>query len=192
MRRISTVLALLATSLAAGNSMADSLDMNLHNDAVRAIYNMDLSKRGHAGLTAELGLLYSDDKKRLDDIMVHAGVHVSGENWSESGTFDIRIGGRLIHTSPGNVDLVALAPGVQLRYSPIHRVGFGGHIYYAPKITSFLDAETYREYAVRADYQLLPQAFVYVGYRYIDVDIDDGVSGFELDDNFHIGFKMLF
>lgn len=192
MKRISTVLLLLGSSLVASNSIADSLDFNVHNDAMRAIYTMDLSKRGHAGLSAEFGLLYSEDKRRLDDILLHAGMHVSGENWSESGTFNIRLGGRLIHSSPADLDLIALAPGVQLRFSPAHRVGLGGHLYFAPKILSFGDAERYREYAVRADYQVLPQAFVYVGYRYIDVNIEDGPSSVELDKSVHMGLKMLF
>ena len=192
MKRITSGLALLVAALAANNSFADSIDFNVHSDALRLSYEMDLSKRGHAGLSADFGVLYSEDEERLDDLLFHAGMHVSGENWSEKGTFDIRLGGRLIYTSPGNVSLSALAPGMQLRFTPIHRVGFGGHFYYAPSILSSQDAERYREYGVRADYQLLPQAFVYVGYRYIDVDIQNGPSAVKLEDNFHVGFKMLF
>lgn len=189
MKRLTSGIALLAMAAAAGQSHADSLDFNLHSDALRATYTMNMGERG---LSADFGLLYSEDKKRLDDIMVHAGLHVSGENWSESGTFDIRIGGRLIHTSPGSSDFVALAPGGQVRFTPIHRVGFGGHLYYAPKIVSFRDADAYREYGVSVDYQILPQAFVYLGYRYIDLDVKNGPNRVELDDNFHVGFRMMF
>ena len=192
MKHVITGLLALGIAVSASSTLADSLDVNMHSKALRATYTLDLAERGRPGLSAEFGLLYSNDDKRLDDTLVHAGMHVSGENWSESGTFDIRLGGRLIHTSPGNVDLVALAPGAQVRFSPIHRVGFGGHLYYAPGITSFRDANRYREYGVRADYQLLPQAFVYVGFRYIDVDIDGRRSGVKLEDNYHVGMKVLF
>jgi hypothetical protein len=192
MKHIRIGLALLATTLASGNVAADSFDFNLHSEVLRATYTMDLSERGYAGLSSEFGILYSQDEKKLDDILVHAGMHVSGENWSEAGSFDIRLGARVIHTAPGNTDLMAVPLGAQLRFSPIHRIGFGGHLYYAPKILSFLDAERYREFALRADYQLLPQAFVYVGYRYIDAAIENGTDKAKLEDNIHIGFKMLF
>ena len=192
MKRINSVLVALAAILAANSSIADSIDFNVHSDALRFTYEMDLGKRRGPALAADFGLLYSNDKDRLDGSMAHAGLHVRGENWSETGTFDIRLGGRLMHSSRKGANLSALAPGMQLRYTPIHRVGFGGHIYYAPGILAFQDADEYREYGVRADYQLLPQAFVYVGYRYIDVDVKNVSSAVKLEDNFHLGFKMLF
>jgi hypothetical protein len=183
-------LILLGALFTSGSSFADSLDLNLHSKALQAIYTMDMGNR--SGLSTELGVLYSEDEKRLDDYLVHVGLHVSGENWSETGTFDIRLGARLLYTSPGDLELAALAPGAQVRFSPIHRVGLGGHLYYAPSITSFSDADRYREYGLRADYQLLPQAFVYVGYRYIDVKIVDVAGKAKLENNAHVGFKILF
>ena len=189
MKRLTSGIALLAMAAAAGQSHADSLDFSLHNDALRAIYMMNLGERG---LSADFGLLYSEDEKRLDDIMVHAGLHVSGDNWSESGTFNVRVGFRLIHTTPDDWEFAAFAPGAQVRYSPIHRVGFGGHLYLAPRIISFRDAERYREYGVNIDYQVLPQAFVYAGYRYIDINIENSSFRAKVEDNFHVGFRMLF
>jgi hypothetical protein len=173
-------------------AVADNIDVNLREDAIRASYSMDLTSRGYNGLSADFGLLYNEDKEQLDDILAHAGLMVSGENWSKSGTFDISLGGRLVHTSPANVDLAALAFGGQVRFSPIHRVGLGGAVFYAPGITSFMDAESYTETNLRLDYQVLPQAFVYLGYRNIEVDIDGGADDAELDEGMHLGFKMLF
>ncbi len=171
---------------------ADNLDINLRDEAIRAIYTMDMSGRGKGGASTEFGLLYSEDKKKLDDSLFHLGLHVTGENWSQSGTFVIALGGRVYYTSPGDLELGALGFGGALRFSPVHRVGIGAHLYYAPDITSFMDAKAFTETGVRVDYQILPQAFVYAGYRTIEVDIEDGPSDVELDDNAHIGFKLLF
>lgn len=173
-------------------AVADNIDVNLREDAIRASYSLDLTKYGYNGLSADFGFMYNEDKKQLNDTMYHVGLNVSGENWSEKGTFDISLGGRFIYTSPDNVDLGALAFGGQVRFSPIHRVGIGAHIYYAPGITSFMDADRYSETGVRVDYQVLPQAFVYLGYRNIEVDIEDGANDVELDEGTHIGFKLLF
>ncbi len=171
---------------------ADNIDINLRDEAIRASYSMELKDRGYTGLSTEFGLLYSEDKDKLDDTLYHLGLHVSGENWSQSGTFDISLGGRLYYASPEDVDLAALGVGAAIRFSPAHRFGIGAHLYYAPDITSFMDANRFQETGVRVDYQVLPQAFVYVGYRQIEVDIEDGPKDVELDDDAHIGFKMLF
>jgi hypothetical protein len=168
---------------------ADNIDLNLRDEAIRASYSKALQS---SGLSAEAGLLYSEDKDQLDDTLYHAGLHVSGENWSESGTFDISIGGRLYYATPGDVDLMAVGIGADVRFSPVHRVGIGGHIYYAPDITAFQDAKRFQESGIRVDYQVLPQAFVYLGYRQIEVDIDNGPDDVELDEGGHIGIKMLF
>jgi len=170
------------------SALADNLDINLRNDALRATYSMELSN----SMSTDFGFLYNDDEEQLDDVMLHAGLMVSGENWSDKGTFDISLGGRAIYTTPGAVDLAAVAFGGKLRFSPVHRLGIGGSAFVAPSITSMMDADGYREFGVQVDYQMLPQAFVYVGYRNIEVDIVDGPDDVELDEGVNVGFKLLF
>lgn len=179
---------LLLLGVVSSTAFADNIDINLRDDAIRASYAMNFN----GGLNADFGFLYNEDKEQLDDTLYHAGLLVSGENWSESGTFDISLGGRMIYSTPGTIDLGALAFGGNVRFSPLHRLGIGGTVFYAPGITSFMDAESYTEVGVRVDYQVLPQAFVYVGYRNIEVDIDNGPDDVELDEGILAGFKMLF
>ena len=192
MKRFSTGVLLLAAVLMAQKAVADSIDFDLHSEALRLVYTMDMSTRGHPGLTTDFGVLFSQDEKYLDDLLLHAGLHVTGENWSEAGSYNISLGARAVFASPGNTDVAAIPLGVSMRFSPIHRVGIGGSVYYAPKIISFLDIDTYREMNLRGDYQVLPQAFVYVGYRYIDVNIDDGPKKVKLENRMHVGFRLLF
>ncbi len=85
---------------------------------------------------------------------------------------------------------MALAPGVNVRFSPVQRVGIGGHFYYSPDIVTWLDGERYTEWGVRLDYQLLAQAYVYLGYRDIEVDING--QAVEIDDTGHVGMKIHF
>lgn len=167
---------------------ADSIDINLHGDAIRGTYKMALT--GTKGLSAEMGLLYAEDKYDNNETLIHGGLLVSGENWSKSGTFDIELGGRVVQASPGTKDLLALAFGGRVRFSPAPRFGIGGHIYHAPDITSFQDSDEYNEWGLRADYQVLPQAYIYVGHRTVEADF--GPLNWEMDDDVHVGFKMTF
>ncbi len=179
----------LLCALAATPVLADSIDVNLHNDAIRGTYTAQLPST--KGLSGEAGLLYVEDKAKNGETMLHLGVLVSGENWSQSGTFDIAMGARMVYASPADLDMLALAFGGRVRFSPVPRLGIGGHFYYAPDITSFMDSNEYQEVGVRLDYQVLPQAFVYVGHRRVTADL--GFSrDWELDDEVHVGFKMMF
>ena len=186
--RLQKTLALLCV-LGTTPALADSIDINLHDDAIRGTYTAQLQST--QGLSGELGALYVEDNANNSETLVHAGLLVSGENWSKSGTLDISIGGRLVYATPGDLELMALGFGGRLRFSPVPRLGIGGHFYYAPDITSFMDSEAYQEVGVRLDYQILPQAFVYVGYRKVEADFGGPVN-WEMDDDGHVGFKMTF
>ena len=188
MMKLHTMVALLCAATVTP-LMADSIDVNLHDEAIRATYTMQLQNT--RGLSGEAGVLYVEDRRDNSETLAHVGLLVTGENWSKSGTFDIALGGRLVYASPADLDLLALAFGGRLRFSPLPRLGVGGHFYYAPGITSMMDSEEYREVGLRLDYQVLPQAFVYLGHRSVNVDFG-GPSEWELDDEVHVGFKMTF
>lgn len=182
------VAGLLLFGVASAPVNADNIDINLRDEAVRASYSMDLTN----GVRTGFGFLYSEDEDQLNDTMYHADFLVGGENWSESGTVDVSIGGRMIYSTLEFIDLGAVAFGGELRFSPVHRLGIGGSFFYAPSVTSFEEAERYSELGLRVDYQILPQAFVYGGYRTIEVDIENGPDDVELDEGFLAGFKLLF
>lgn len=66
-----------------------------------------------------------------------------------------------------------------------------GQFYYAPKVTSFGDADDLTDYIVRVETQFVPRVTGFLGYRMLEADLDDGGER-ELDDNFHIGVSLTF
>lgn len=66
-----------------------------------------------------------------------------------------------------------------------------GQLYYAPKITTFGDADDLMDYIVRVEMKFVPQVMGFLGYRLLEADLDDGGER-ELDDNFHIGVSLNF
>ncbi|MBF0471582.1 MAG: hypothetical protein HQL48_09435 [Gammaproteobacteria bacterium] len=168
------------------NGWGKSLDIDAYDTALRVNYNSQ-SLKSMQGLSGELGLLFSEED--LDTY--HVGFMVQGDNWSKSGVFNIGIGGRFYISNPGPYSLYALGFGGKIRFSPAKRIGVGGYLYHAPDITSTGDADRLTEAGMRIDYQVIPQAFVYVGYRHIESRIESGPY-LELDSHAHLGFRMLF
>lgn len=186
---IARVFGFFALLSAATVATADSLDFSLNDEVFRLTYAHELESETK-GLTVDGGWLYTD-KRNDSESLFHLGMMVSGQNWSDTGTFDISVGGRLAYSSPDKYDLLSAALGGDVRFSPIERLGIGGRVFYAPGILSFMDADSYVEYGMWVDYQLLPQAYVYLGYRKVEFDIEDARDA-EYDDDAHIGLKMLF
>lgn len=190
-RKLGLAMAFGSGLMAGPQVLADSLDLNLNDDAMRLTYEADMSQ-GMKGLALDAGYYYNDRLNASDADMVHVGLHVTGDNWSQSGVFNIKVGGRLIYTDLDPFDVMALGLGGEVRFSPVHRLGLGASAYYAPRIASFMDAERYSEYGVKIDYQLLTQAYVYVGYRQINVEVENISRKVELDDSGHVGLKLVF
>jgi hypothetical protein len=176
----------LAVAMAAPVA-ADSLDINLHDDALRVTY---ATGSFHEGLDLDLGYLYAKKRGQTGHV-AHVGLQVAGQNWSDQGEFDVGLGGRLVYTDTRSGDGANLALGGTVRFSPIHLVGFNASLFYAPNITSFMDSERYKEWGVSVDYQLLARGFVYLGYRNVESRIKNRGTH-EIDDSLHLGMKLLF
>lgn len=166
---------------------ADSLDINLHDDALRITYATGAFQQG---LDLDMGYLYAKNRGQTGHV-AHVGLQVAGQNWSDQGEFDVGLGGRLVYTDTRSGDGANLALGGTVRFSPINLVGFNAALFYAPNITSFMDSERYKEWSVSVDYQLLARGFVYLGYRNVESRIENRGTH-EIDDNVHVGMKLLF
>lgn len=66
-----------------------------------------------------------------------------------------------------------------------------GQLYYGPKITTFGDADDLTDFMVRAELEFVPQVLGFLGYRWLEADLDDDGER-ELDDNLHIGVSLNF
>ncbi|NOR51676.1 MAG: hypothetical protein GQ470_03570 [Gammaproteobacteria bacterium] len=181
-RFVLTTVVLLAVS---ATSWGRSIELDVHDKALGFNYinNESIIIKG---MGVEAGLLLNESTKPL----LHVGINVAGVNKSEQGIFDIAIGGRLYSWQESSSSFTAIALGGGVRFSPLVRVGLSAHLYVSPDITAFGDSSGMSDLMVRADYQVIPQAFVYLGFRKIGVSIAG--STIDLDKNTHIGLKLLF
>lgn len=94
-----------------------------------------------------------------------------------------------------NQTVAAVGLGLQLGLlvsaSPTNPLEFVVEGYFAPKITSFADAESFSEFSARLQLDIIPQAAAYVGYRRMRADTDD-FNDLDLDSSAHAGIRILF
>ena len=166
---------------------AESLDLNLNDDAVRLVFAKDISSRK---LRLDAGWLHHQDRGNV----VNLGLQVVDFASTGANPVTAAIGLKLFYIDPDfDLDGTALGLGGSLEYTlpNYNRIGFEGHLYFAPDVVTFGDVTEYLEVSVRARYNILRDADLYLGLRNVKSEFGGG-SSFSIDTGFHAGIKIRF
>jgi hypothetical protein len=91
-------------------------------------------------------------------------------------------------------DFTTFPLGIEASYKlPIETVAplyIGGSFYYAPDVLAAEDADSFKEYRVTLDAEVIKNGLVTVGYRTLDTDYKN--RDVEYNKSVYIGFKFLF
>jgi hypothetical protein len=110
------------------------------------------------------------------------------------GNQDIKIGlGAKVNFTK---DFVSIPLGIQLDYKLPFNSYFpmylDGEIYYAPSVLSFSDADSFLEYRLSLDLEVIDNGFITFGYRSLDTNYDDLRGDFTYNAYWYAGFKVKF
>ena len=193
-RAFAVSLLLLATAPA----HAAGLDINLSDQALRGAFSGSLTDvfPRVSGLY-EFGVLLGDEDGRSFQ-QAHAGMLVTGDAGAQQANVTAGLGGRIAFLNGDDVNggdmsggALALGGMIEARLPAFNRIGVIAYAYGAPKASSFGNYESYLEYAVALDYQVLRNASLYAGYRQLKVDVEDIGNG-SVDNGWHLGLRLNF
>jgi hypothetical protein len=169
---------------------AQGIDINLSNDSAMFRYIINLTKKGGLGDTAvDMGFYYTTS----DDVMAMAGLQVVNETGTGSPGLDAGVGAKLFALDTDNHNVVSLALGGQLHYSPpaASRAGLMLQAYYSPDIVTFVDGRQFLFFTGRLDYAVTQQAVVYWGYRRVSTELNSRVD-IDVESGPHVGVQIAF
>jgi hypothetical protein len=186
LRKILAISLISVTSVAA----ADTLDIGLSSKTAEFKYGVPSSLAGKSEIYAEL--MYNDDHS----VIGGAGLLVANDELQVPGlTIGIGVKGVVatIKTTP-SYKASAVALGAQVRYElpAERRIAFAGEVYYAPKIITFNDADSYQRFGARAEFSVSPQVQVYAGYRKIWFTLNNSQGDAVLMSGPHLGVQLSF
>jgi hypothetical protein len=183
-------LAVLAVSLCTIQpALASSyLNLNVSDHAARVSLGTDLTS---SGLVGSVGYFTHSARGSVADagLSLVANANPGGHAiWVGLGARALFVDASLVHKS---ATALGLGASINTTWIGYNRIGVGGHVYYAPAVTSFGMARSYLEYEARVEYYLLRHGRVYLAYRHIGVSYA-GTPTLTLDSGLDVGFRISF
>jgi len=181
--RTVTLSALVATPAAFAGG---SLDISLADDAARLGWDAAHLRNG---LHFNAALLHETD----EGDMLNGGVHVVDVSNVQSDLY-IGAGANLYGFTNSDYNGGAVGVGGFFRYNfPFNRnFGASGHAYYAPPVVSFADIENMIDADIRLQYNLIPSAHLYTGFRMTSLQFEGRDGRFKLGEGLHFGLRLDF
>lgn len=191
-RILSTFLLIITGLLLSTSANAQRIDITLKQDSARFSYISLIGGSTFGRTEMTTGLLYNEDDNLAADVSLQV-IDVAG---SKTPGLELGVGPRFYYLKhdASDSDAAAIAIGGQLRYklSSVPRLSLLGVGFYAPSITSTLDADSMYEIGLGLSYELLPTSSVYITYRRIEADFTDGVGSEDIDDGVSLGVNFTF
>ncbi|MES0873452.1 YfaZ family outer membrane protein [Sinimarinibacterium thermocellulolyticum] len=177
----------------ASTAHAERFDLSIGDDSYRVALNGPLS-RLFAETTGQYDVGAVVRPKRRDDLLVaHVGAMLTGDAGARSFESAAGLGVRAVYIGRDDDPGGAIAPGGQFeaRFPGYERIGFSFYGYYGPEVLSFGDFDEYYEIGTAIDYQVLRDASLYLGYRNVNVRVEDGPR-ITADNGLHAGMRLSF
>lgn len=190
---IRKIVAAICLLLASQIASADSFNIQLSDSSARFLYAAEVFGGQFGPTDFEVGAYFND----TDDTVAHASLVLRSD--AIDNPIIAAIGGRFYYGDVGNApgqtqaDVAALAFGVSVSFKPegFYGAGLTVHYFASPAVTSYMDADSFREYGVALDISITEQVGFYLGYRNIATDLDTGTR-IEIDNSFMYGFLFRF
>jgi len=121
-----------------------------------------------------------------------SSIGISGENnFQGVDGLALAFGAKFVFTD----DFIALPLFTKIVYTlpfdnSIPTTSLNTSLAYAPSVLSFSDAESYLEFRLEADMEIISNIHIYTGYRNIDTDYEKYDQNF--NDSFYAGMKLSF
>ncbi len=181
-----------ATLAVAGMSAsADTLDLDLNDDAARVTYAHSYEARK---TRVDASWLHHQDR---GDVLA-VGFTIEGNAATQARPVNAGIGGRIMYADANGFSASgsALAVGgfFDAKLPNYNRIGVAGHLYFAPDVLAFGDLDQILDVSIQATYAVLRQGDVYIGLRNVRADFKDGLTqkSQSFDTGLHVGFRLNF
>ena len=174
-------------------AQAGGIDFRLGRNMAELSYLSQNASFGYGGADIGFSGLVNDN----NDFFATASILVSGSSAGDVKALHFGVG---IKGYGGHVDkpvnsldggAVAIGAGIRYVFPGSVPLAFLAEGFYAANITSLSDFNGVREYRFALEFEVTPSARAYVGYRRLQLQLDNDVD-YDVDKDPHVGVRFEF
>jgi hypothetical protein len=177
---------LILLSLASSSALAADVDISLTNDSAKGQVNFFQT---NSDIQLGAGYTYHEGSRHIGNIDFHAQGRTALGNLPTTAGLGFRATGWEDDKLDGGA--VGLGGFATVNIPDAPGLSFTGGLHYAPSILSFGDSDDMTSLELRANYRVIRNAEVFVGYRYLNTDFE-GRGDVDLDEGVLAGMKLFF
>jgi YfaZ precursor len=177
---------LILLALTSSSVFAADADISLTNESAKGQINFFQT---NSDMQLGAGYTYHEGSRHIGNIDFHAQGRTAVGNLPTTAG----LGLRALAWEDDRLDggAVGLGGFATLNIPEAPGLSFTGALHYAPSILSFGDSDDLASLELRANYRVIRNAELFVGYRYLSTDFERG-GDLDLDEGLMAGMKLFF
>lgn len=144
----------------------------------------------------DVGGVYGDveDDKHQSFFLGHVGAMLTGDAGAQMANVKAGLGARVYYADADKDEGGALAIGgmARVKMPGMDRLAVQANAYFAPNASTFGDFDKLTDIGVSVGYEVLKDAELYIGYRWIKTSVEHFSGTIDVEDGANIGIRLTF
>jgi hypothetical protein len=181
--------ALCSSALISMSASANEFDMRISDDAIHG--NFSIFKED-SNAQFGLGYFYKNDDETIN--IMNIDLHTKGQTAIANLPTTVGIGFSANLFKEGNFKGSAVGIGGSVRVNIPEAPGLSIEtaLHYAPSVLSFGDSDEFRRFRLQINYRIIESADISLGYRYINVGVEETNDNHTFESGAFLGLKLSF
>jgi hypothetical protein len=174
--------------LLAGNLSANEFDMRISDDAIHANFSVsDSQSKGQFGV----GYFYKNEDEAIN--ILNLDLHTKGQTAIANLPTTVGIGfqANLFKEDEFKGSAIGIGGSVRVNLPEAPGISIETALHYAPEVLAFGDSDEFRRFRLQANYRIIENADLSIGYRYLNVGVEDA-RNHTFESGAFLGVKLSF
>ena len=169
------------------NLTASEVDLRINDEAIHANYAVTNEK-----MMFGLGYFYKNANSSIN--ILNTDLHAKGQTAIGNLPMTVGIGfqGNFFKEEDFKGSTIGLGGSIRVNIPEAVGLSIESAAHYAPEVLSFSDANEFRRFRIQANYHIIQNADISLGYHYLNVGSEDGNSNHTLESGLFLGMKLKF
>ena len=180
---------LLGASMLTLPLQASEFDMRISDDAIHANYSV--SNDANSGQFG-VGYFYKNEDEAIN--ILNLDLHTKGQTAIANLPTTVGIGfqGNVFKEDELKGSAIGIGGSVRVNLPEVPGLSIETALHYAPEVLAFGDSDEFRRFRLQFNYRIIQNADLSVGYRYLNVGIEETDKNHTFESGAFLGVKLSF